>query len=515
MNIISIIIPVYNAEATLRKCVESIVYGEERSVEVILVEDCSKDNSWELCVELEQEFSQVKCYKNDKNRGVSYSRNLGLEKASGKYILFVDSDDWVSGHYIKKMKEMVIKYPDFFVLCGYYYYDNIAGLKKKYLWDDYEKEIILNRESFFELLRGVLLQQLWNKIFCRDIIESNSVRFDESQSMGEDFQFVLDYMQAARIEKCIIFNEPLYYYIRSTNVSLMSKFGLIENENEFERLRKLKNICGADNLIVEQQYQDAVRNTKSNYIYQVCRNNSIDKEEKVAFIENIVKDRNVKLYIKEQKKIIAKEKIVQILNEWRILKSRVEGRIKRERRDKIAKKACQQLKATGFTIISQNCIGGVFYYDMHMQYLSPTIGLFFKEPDFIKFVENLEYYINLELDMQWQEEYPVGKLEDVKVYFMHYNTCREAKDAWDRRKKRINWEKIIVLATDTEEFDEDVWRLWSQITYPKVLFTVSERKSSEVVIYPEYKELGSVPNLIPDREFYKGGVLISTVNKYN
>ena len=117
--------------------------------------------------------------------------------------------------------------------------------------------------------------------------------------------------------------------------------------------------------------------------------------------------------------------------------------------------------------------------------------------------------------MYWQEEYPVGLLEDVKVYFMHYSTCREAKDAWDRRKKRINWKKIVVLATDTEEFDEDVWRLWSQITYPKVLFTVSERKSSEVVNYPEYKELGSVPNLIPDREFYKNGVLIETVNTYD
>ena len=127
MNIISIIIPVYNAKNTLRRCVESIVYGEEREVEVILVEDCSKDDSWEICTKLEREFSQVKCYRNDKNRGVSYSRNQGLKKAHGEYVLFVDSDDWVSGRCVKRMIEMVTQYPDLFVICGYRYYDNVTG----------------------------------------------------------------------------------------------------------------------------------------------------------------------------------------------------------------------------------------------------------------------------------------------------------------------------------------------------------------------------------------------------
>ena len=89
----SVIVPVYNAEKTLRRCVESIVLGQERNIEVILVEDCSKDHSWELCLELAQEFPNVTAVQNERNSGVSFTRNRGLELAQGDYILFVDSDD--------------------------------------------------------------------------------------------------------------------------------------------------------------------------------------------------------------------------------------------------------------------------------------------------------------------------------------------------------------------------------------------------------------------------------------
>ena len=94
---ISVIIPVYKAAGTLRRCVESIIFGEEQDLEVILIEDCSPDSSWDVCRQLAQEYSHVRCLQNDQNRGVSYTRNRGMDAATGQYILFVDSDDWVSG----------------------------------------------------------------------------------------------------------------------------------------------------------------------------------------------------------------------------------------------------------------------------------------------------------------------------------------------------------------------------------------------------------------------------------
>lgn len=512
---VSVIIPVYNASESLVRCVESIVLGEFEDVEVILVEDCSKDNSWDICQLLSERYQNVKCYQNPKNKGVSYTRNQGLYHADSDFVMFVDSDDWVSSKYIEKMVEAAENNEESLNICGFYYLDNVVGYRRKYLWNDGEEEICtVDSDYFFSLVENSLLQSLCNKIFRMDIILSNKICLDESQNMGEDFQFVLDYMHASQTKKCRIINQPLYYYVRENNVSLMSRFGLIEHDNEFNRLDKLRDICGVNKTTIDKRYEKAVEDLKYNYIYHICRSSKISVTEKLAFIEKYMKDGKAKKHYYNQKELIYKEKIMSYITKCKDLPIRVKGKLQRIRRDNIAKKAQMQLKIKDISIISQNCIGGVFYHDMHMQFLSPTIDLFFKEPDFVKFVRNLEYYMSVDLKMCWGEEYPIGILEDIKIYFMHYKTCLEAKESWERRRQRINWNKIFILATDQEGFDENVWRQWSQIKYPKVLFTVVERKSFDIVSFPQYKESGCVPNLIPDREFYKDGILIKSINNY-
>lgn len=193
---------------------------------------------------------------------------------------------------------------------------------------------------------------------------------------------------------------------------------------------------------------------------------------------------------------------------------RFNGRVARFWRDFRIKKERKKLIIKDISIISQNCIGGVFYHDMELQFLSPTINLFFYEPDFVRFVLNLEYYLNLELEVHWGEKYPVGQLGDIEIHFMHYATCKEAKEAWDKRKERINYDKILVLATDRNGFDNEVYKQWEKITYPKVLFTAQNQFSekSEVIYYSEYNENGFVPDLIPERKFYRNNILMDTVN---
>lgn len=182
----SIIIPVYNAEKTLRRCVESLVLGLERDIEVILCEDQSKDNSWDICCELVAENENVHGIRNEKNSGVSYARNSGLSKARGKYILFVDSDDWVSQRYVQELLRLANSYPDALPVCGHHFIDKVNVAKHDYLWDESSDKIIVEAGGFFDLCDKFLLQQLWNKIFRRDLIEEYHIRFDESQSMGED-----------------------------------------------------------------------------------------------------------------------------------------------------------------------------------------------------------------------------------------------------------------------------------------------------------------------------------------
>lgn len=194
--------------------------------------------------------------------------------------------------------------------------------------------------------------------------------------------------------------------------------------------------------------------------------------------------------------------------------TRLESKIRRIKADRIAQSMKRDLRVSDFTIISQNCIGGVFYHDMGLPFQSPTINLFFKAPDFIRFVNSLDYYLTCELTMTMGAEYPIGYLDDVAIYFMHYNTCQEAANAWSNRCKRINRNRLLILCTDMEDFDDAVYEQWLKITYPKILFTAVNRKDRDSIFFPEFEEQGKVPDLIPDRLFYRNHRLIDTINKW-
>ena len=129
----SIIITEYNAENSLRKCVESLVFGQEEDIERILLEDCSQDHSWEVCKELAHEYQAVKCMQNLNNKGVSYTRNQGINISSGKYILFVDSDDWVSGKYVRELLNVAEQNPNALVVCGFFFIDEMERYRKEYV----------------------------------------------------------------------------------------------------------------------------------------------------------------------------------------------------------------------------------------------------------------------------------------------------------------------------------------------------------------------------------------------
>lgn len=511
---VSVVIPVYNAEKTLERCVESIIYGEFQDISVILIDDCSKDNSWKYCQALANKYSNVFCYQNEKNRGVSYTRNYGLEVVESEYVLFIDSDDWVSGKYVKVLRDTAIKNTDALVIAGLHFRDEVAGERRDYIWEKNGKLVYeIAQDDFFELQKKFHLQQLWNKIFRHDIIKNKNLRFDESQSMGEDFQFVLEYMKAAEIQRCVVINQPLYYYIRWNESSLMSHFGAIGQNHEYDRLKKLLALCGTITPERIKDYEVALLNVKKNYIYQAVHG-KYSKAELLIFIERIMQDGRTQQHYRSQIKVLRKEQICQKLSWLKKIPKRLSGYAQRKKRLRLVKKMKANLREKDFSIISQNCIGGIFYYDMEMQFTSPTIDLYLKGNDFVTFVSNLEYYCSLELKMTWGEEYPIGYLEDIAIYFMHYSTCQEAEAAWERRKTRINLEKILVLCTDMEEFTDEVYRRWKKIPYSKLLFTANRKyaNESDSIFFSKYEKQGVVSDLIPRREFYTKGILLNKAN---
>ena len=110
-----------------------------------------------------------------------------------------------------------------------------------------------------------------------------------------------------------------------------------------------------------------------------------------------------------------------------------------------------KLKDEEFTIISSNCIGGVIYHNLRLEFKSPTINLFFYPSDFIKFGGNLEYYLNCELEeCNTNENYPVARLDDVLLYGLHYGSFEELKLKWDSRKKRVCYDKLFFIMSERD-----------------------------------------------------------------
>ncbi|MBQ5951107.1 MAG: DUF1919 domain-containing protein [Lachnospiraceae bacterium] len=510
----SIIIPVYNSETTLQKCAESILFGSVPNVRIILVDDCSTDGSWDLCRKLSEENENVCAVRNEVNSGVSFTRNHGLSLAEGKYVLFVDSDDWVSGRYAGKLIGAAERYPDSLPVCGFRFLDYLHGQKQDYVWNrNGENEYELTEKQLFALLDRVHLQQIWNKAFRREIIEKNHLRFDETQSMGEDFQFVLDYLECSGIRDLRVLNEPLYFYTRSKATSLMSGFGKQDEELEYKRFRKVLALAGEDDPDCVRQYKTAIAKTKKNNVYRTVLDKSRNKKEKLALIEKIMGDGRAEEHYRREAAVLHKGRAKDVAKAVRQVFSWIQGRIGQLRLRRTVASVKKQLQGGTYSILSQNCIGGVVYHDLGQQFLSPTINLYFRSPDFVRFVLNLDHYLKADLRMTWGEEYPVGYLDDIPVFFQHYDLCSEAKEKWEERKQRLDPDKIAVFCTDRDGFTEETYTQWLRIPYPKLLFSATFRKDPNVLFFPEYTHDGMVGDLIPKREFYAEGRLTGVLKR--
>lgn len=509
---VSVVIPVYKAEQTIRRCVESLVYGIERDIEVILVDDCSPDGSWRVCQELEEEFPNVRSIRNEQNSGVSFTRNHGIEKADGKYIAFVDSDDWVSKNYIHELYETAEQYPDRLTMCGLRFIDRVNDLKVYYCGGNNSGVTLKEKKDFFDLVDDFLIQSPCNKLFLNETIQKHSLNFDIHQRMGEDFQFVLHYIEASDCIGAAIIHKPLYYYIRYHSASLMSDFGFIQNNDEYDRFRQLYRITGINQ---PEKLNEMLDKISRNYIYHIARNRKHSKSEKLEAIHRIHPDENAEGEYRRQKLMELKEKAWMVSKTGSKTLIRIRDRIRRDLQNHKIKKIRSAAELEDITILSQNCIGGVFYHDMGLQFSSPTVNLFFGADDFVKFILNLDHYLDSEFKWRWEEEYPVGILDDIEIHFMHYLTCKDAEEAWNRRRSRIRKDRILVLSTDREGFDSAVYKKWQMIPYEKLLFTAQEEfeKDPDSVYFAGYAEQGYVGDLIAKRDFYKDSAIIEKCRK--
>lgn len=130
-----------------------------------------------------------------------------------------------------------------------------------------------------------------------------------------------------------------------------------------------------------------------------------------------------------------------------------------------------RLKNSDFSIISNHCIGGIIYHDLGEKFLSPTVNLKILPDDFIKFIENLEYYLALSIEkVESDLKYPVGKLGDITIYFVHYKSFDQAVSKWNERKKRINFDNIYYIMTVCDGCADETLSRFDKINGHKVVF---------------------------------------------
>ena len=208
-DIISVIIPAYNCENTIGKCVDSL---KEQSIgmdmfEVIIVDDGSSDNTKSILDDITKDFSNFRIISKN-NGGVSSARNLGIKLAKGKYICFVDADDFVSPDYLKELVEHTND--ESLLMCGICILSKYT--KKKIVPKNIQHFNFKNKFHFFMYIyKKHLFEFIFNKIYIRDRIGY----FNENVHLGEDILFNLDYLK--KVQTVSFINLPLYYYVANFN----------------------------------------------------------------------------------------------------------------------------------------------------------------------------------------------------------------------------------------------------------------------------------------------------------
>lgn len=507
---ISIIVSVYNVERYLISSLESLINQEgQADYEIVLVDDGSTDNSGDICSRYALENDKVSVVKKT-NGGLSSARNAGIEAAKGEYLIFVDGDDCLDPVTMSALTKAISLHPNCDII--QFRYEEVfptmplGHCVSDELADYYE---CTSEHDFFLQLHqlGGVAASVCTKLFKRSVI--GDMRFKEG-ILHEDEEFVTRLLPKC---SCIGYCSNEFYKY------LMRPGSIIHSEFSRRRLDIIQILKDRIAYFEKKGYSDLVEMFKSK-MYGILRilwddAYSSNDTDSMILIEGELDQLNS---IKAQQFfdfLVLKAGVLRahILRGEYHLKRKLKPLLQKARNAKIkydrykeCKKRRKQLKFTDFTIISNNCWGGLVYQYFGLQYTSPTIGLFMMDDDYIKFLENLDYYLSQSLTFITHEEskyheslqrettaketYPIALLDDIEVHFMHYHSNEEAMQKWEYRKKRINKEHLLVKMSQRSSNNQEILERFENLPYVnKICFTESVHPSKIFIHIPELKRL--------------------------
>lgn len=269
LDLISIVVPVFNVEKYLTKCIESILNQDYENFELILVDDGSTDQSSLICDKYAKNDKRIKVIHN-LNSGVSHARNAGINTSSGRYICFIDGDDFVKNDYISYMHRLIKQNNAEIAVCT-----KLGGnfSQKK------ETHIAVNVDTGESAVKKILSYRVpigcYSKMFSADLLKKGNVRFYEDIKIGEGFNFNISCFLKANT---VVFStKQIYYYRRDNNSSAMSSYSADKARNQISSLDRIYLQIKDNYQTFKEEYRFAYWRTISD-LYDLLKISGIEDE---------------------------------------------------------------------------------------------------------------------------------------------------------------------------------------------------------------------------------------------
>lgn len=298
MKKLTIIIPTYNSQQYIEKCIVSIINQTYTNLEIIIIDDNSKDRTYDICKKIQKKDTRIKLMKNSENKGVSTTRNKGISISTGEYITFVDADDYIEKNMYEKLINKLEEEDVDIAMCNFF-----SEEKNRDIRDN-----IKNKDMIFsdnEMLKYIFLSDYfcgfaWNKIYKSDIIKNNKLNFNDNIFICEDLLFNCQYI--SKIKRGFYTTNKMYHYVQRNNSSYNNTYSE-RWETVIQAYEKMK-------LYIKEE---GLKNFQYSYLYSLLNLKEklyIEKHKKKEMLYDINRKIKVNIVgIKKNKDLSLKLKI--------------------------------------------------------------------------------------------------------------------------------------------------------------------------------------------------------------
>ena len=312
--LVSVIMPVYNVEEFLAKCIESVLDQTLTDLELFVIDDGSTDSSGKICDQYAKKDRRVKVIHKE-NGGAPTARNAAIDQATGEYMYFIDSDDWIEKDYLEKMYQLAKKYHADLVVTGFlmeYYQNGKFVTYSTSCKDAIYKSQSDFRKNAYKYFNNSLLSLAWNKLMRREIIAKNNLRFPDTK--WDDHHFNMEFLMDVNV--VVVSSMAKYHWYRSrkgaeTMINYSDPNMFKKRVEHYEHVLKLYKHWGLEN---DSKSIDAIDSYFIGRVFQCIQeladNKDLNRKEKRKKIKSILNDKYTRKALKTAKSLSFKFKIL-------------------------------------------------------------------------------------------------------------------------------------------------------------------------------------------------------------